>query len=120
MARVVGNGPTATSGGSPTPSSTAADMAAALRRFGFEVTTGFDAVRFPPAPSPPLPHVAALDPCHRPGTPAAGDGGRSMVVVDLDPQASATKWSDLRTADTPGEASAHGARLTSVGRSGGW
>ena len=40
--------------------------------------------------------------------------GYSTVVVDLDPQASATKWADLRAADTPVVTSAHAARLTPV------
>ena len=40
--------------------------------------------------------------------------GRPAVVVDLDPQASAAKWADLRTAETPVVTSAQAARLTSV------
>ena len=49
------------------------------------------------------------------GLAVAGEmAGWSTVVIDLDPQASATKWSDLRTADTPVVTSAHAARLTPV------
>ena len=40
--------------------------------------------------------------------------GRATVVVDLDPQASAAKWADLRTASTPVVTSAQPARLTPV------
>ena len=36
------------------------------------------------------------------------------VVVDLDPQASASKWADLREADTPVVTSAHAPRLVPV------
>ena len=49
------------------------------------------------------------------GLAVAGEmAGCSTVVVDLDPQASATKWADLRAADTPVVTSAHAARLTPV------
>lgn len=40
--------------------------------------------------------------------------GRAAVVVDLDPQASAAKWADLREADTPVVTSAQAARLAPV------
>ena len=40
--------------------------------------------------------------------------GRATVVVDLDPQASAAKWADLRKASTPVVTSAQPARLTPV------
>ena len=40
--------------------------------------------------------------------------GLATVVVDLDPQASAAKWSDLRKASTPVVTSAQAARLTPV------
>ena len=53
MALVVGNGTCAHIGRLPNPENDAADMAAALRRVGFEVTTELDA--FPPSPSHTLP-----------------------------------------------------------------
>ena len=40
--------------------------------------------------------------------------GRAAVIVDLDPQASAAKWADLRQAETPVVTSAHAARLQPV------
>lgn len=40
--------------------------------------------------------------------------GRPSVVVDLDPQASAAKWADLRKANTPVVTSAQAARLAPV------
>ena len=40
--------------------------------------------------------------------------GVSAVIVDLDPQASATSWSDLREIDTPAVVSAQAARLGQV------
>ena len=40
--------------------------------------------------------------------------GLATVVVDLDPQASAAKWADLRQATTPVVTSAHAMRLTPV------
>ena len=40
--------------------------------------------------------------------------GLASVLIDLDPQASATRWADLRTADTPVVTSAHAPRLTPV------
>lgn len=40
--------------------------------------------------------------------------GRAAVIVDLDPQASAAKWADLREADTPVVTSAQAARLAPV------
>ena len=40
--------------------------------------------------------------------------GRSAVVVDLDPQASATWWSDQRAADAPVVVSAQAARLGEI------
>ena len=45
---------------------------------------------------------------------AGEHAGLASVVVDLDPQASASKWSDLRQADTPIVASAHAPRLERV------
>lgn len=40
--------------------------------------------------------------------------GRPTVVIDIDPQASAAKWSDLREADTPVVTSAQASRLAPV------
>ena len=102
----------------PNPENDAADMAAVLRRLGFEVTTELDAIPSPP-PFSPRCHTAALDRVVGPELRPPAMAGCSTVVVDLDPQASAMKWSALRTADTSVETSAHGARLTSVGRSAG-
>ena len=53
---------------------------------------------------------------------AASRSGVASVLVDLDPQASAGQWSDLREADTPVVTCAPAARLSSVlraARSGG-
>ena len=45
---------------------------------------------------------------------AAEHDGRSVAVVDLDPQASATNWSERREAETPVVASSTPVRLESV------
>ena len=45
---------------------------------------------------------------------ASERAGRETVVVDLDPQASASKWADLRETDTPVVTSAHAPRLAPV------
>src|SRR4051812_22811565 len=45
---------------------------------------------------------------------AAERGGRSAAIIDLDPQASATTWKDLRQADTPPVVSSQPARLANV------
>ena len=45
---------------------------------------------------------------------AAERAGASVVIVDLDPQASASSWSDLRQAETPAVISAQAARLAQV------
>ena len=45
---------------------------------------------------------------------AAEHDGRSVAVVDLDPQASATNWSERREAETPEVASSTPVRLESV------
>lgn len=45
---------------------------------------------------------------------AAEQHGKSTVIVDLDPQASATSWKDLRHADTPAVISAQATRLPQV------
>ena len=46
---------------------------------------------------------------------AAGElAGLASVLIDLDPQASASKWSDLREAETPVVTSAQAARLAPV------
>ena len=45
---------------------------------------------------------------------ASERAGHPTVVVDLDPQASASKWSDLRDADSPVVTSAHASRLAPV------
>lgn len=42
---------------------------------------------------------------------AATLAGRETAVIDLDPQASAAKWSDRRASDTPVVISAHASRL---------
>lgn len=44
----------------------------------------------------------------------AEQSGRTAAVVDLDPQASATRWSDRRSADTPVVVSAQASRLGHV------
>ena len=79
------------------------------------MTAEFDAF-----PSSPPPHVASLDRVAGPDSgPVDEMAGCSTAVVDLDPQASVTKWSDLRTAD-PVVTSGHAARFTPVGCSGGF
>ena len=45
---------------------------------------------------------------------AAERAGVTSVLVDLDPQASAAQWSDLREAETPVVTCSPAARLTSV------
>ena len=45
---------------------------------------------------------------------AAEIAGKSTAVIDLDPQASATIWKDLRQAQTPAVVSAQAARLQQV------
>ena len=40
--------------------------------------------------------------------------GKQAAIVDLDPQASATQWKDIRAADTPAVVSAQAARLPQV------
>ena len=45
---------------------------------------------------------------------AAERAGRSCAIVDLDPQASATTWKDLRKDETPAVVSAQPARLAQV------
>jgi len=42
---------------------------------------------------------------------AAAAAGRNTAIIDLDPQASAAKWSDRREADLPVVLSAHASRL---------
>ena len=42
---------------------------------------------------------------------AAAQAGRNTAVIDLDPQASAAKWSDRREAELPVVLSAHASRL---------
>lgn len=45
---------------------------------------------------------------------AAEKAGQTSVIIDLDPQASATNWKDGRTDDTPVVVSAQSARLASI------
>ena len=45
---------------------------------------------------------------------AATLAGQTVALIDLDPQASACKWSDIRQADAPAVVSAHEARLPEV------
>lgn len=45
---------------------------------------------------------------------ASERAGKSCAIVDLDPQASATTWKDLRSAETPPVVSAQSARLLHV------
>ena len=45
---------------------------------------------------------------------AASQAGHNVAVIDLDPQASATRWSDNRTDDAPIVVSAHAIRLPEV------
>lgn len=42
---------------------------------------------------------------------AAIDDGKEAMIIDLDPQASATRWKDLRAGDTPVVVSAQASRL---------
>lgn len=42
---------------------------------------------------------------------AAAEAGQTVVLIDLDPQASATRWSDLRASPSPTVVSAHAIRL---------
>jgi chromosome partitioning protein len=42
---------------------------------------------------------------------AAVQDGKEVAIIDLDPQASATKWKDLRVLDTPVVVSAQASRL---------
>lgn len=42
---------------------------------------------------------------------AASQAGHVVVLIDLDPQASAARWSDLRASDSPMVISAHAIRL---------
>lgn len=45
---------------------------------------------------------------------AATRAGHTTLLIDLDPQASASKWSDIRTDDAPVVISAHASRLRHV------
>lgn len=45
---------------------------------------------------------------------AAERSGKTAVIIDLDPQASATSWKDSRQGDSPAVVSAQLARLTAV------
>ena len=45
---------------------------------------------------------------------AASLAGHTTVLIDLDPQASACKWSDIRQTDAPAVISAHETRLPEV------
>ena len=45
---------------------------------------------------------------------AASQAGHNVAVIDLDPQASATRWGDNRTDDAPIVVSAHAVRLPEV------
>ena len=45
---------------------------------------------------------------------AATLAGHTTVLIDLDPQASACKWSDIRQSDAPVVISAHESRLSEV------
>lgn len=45
---------------------------------------------------------------------AAEQSGQTAVIIDLDPQASATSWKDSRQDDTPAVVSAQSARLVAV------
>lgn len=42
---------------------------------------------------------------------SAEHAGHATVLIDLDPQASACRWQDVREDDTPAVVSAHAARL---------
>ena len=45
---------------------------------------------------------------------AAEQAGHTATIIDLDPQASATKWGDTRDADSPVVISAHSSRLPDI------
>lgn len=45
---------------------------------------------------------------------AAIESGKAVAMIDLDPQASATSWKDLRTEDTPAVVATPVSRLTQV------
>ena len=45
---------------------------------------------------------------------AASMAGHAVALIDLDPQASATRWSDNRTGDAPVVISAHAVRLSEI------
>jgi chromosome partitioning protein len=45
---------------------------------------------------------------------AAARAGRSVAIIDIDPQASATSWRDLRASDSPSVVSAQAARLPQI------
>jgi chromosome partitioning protein len=45
---------------------------------------------------------------------ASSQAGMNTAVIDLDPQASSTKWADRRQADLPAVISAHSSRLAHV------
>jgi hypothetical protein len=45
---------------------------------------------------------------------AATQQGLNVLVIDLDPQASAAKWSDRRSSELPVVVSAHASRLNPV------
>jgi chromosome partitioning protein len=45
---------------------------------------------------------------------AASQAGMNTAVIDLDPQASSTKWADRRQAELPVVISAHASRLSQV------
>lgn len=45
---------------------------------------------------------------------AAEQAGKSAAIIDLDPQASATRWKDRRPGDTPAVVSSHAIRLPEV------
>jgi chromosome partitioning protein len=42
---------------------------------------------------------------------AANEGGKTVAIIDLDPQASAASWKDLRSEEQPAVVSAQPARL---------
>jgi chromosome partitioning protein len=45
---------------------------------------------------------------------AAEQDGRRTAIVDLDPQATASSWKDIREDETPAVASVHAIRLKSM------
>src|SRR5215208_3254609 len=45
---------------------------------------------------------------------AAAESGKTVAMIDLDPQASATSWKDLRKADTPAVVATPVSRLAQV------